>query len=118
MKLSGSKSLQNREIAREAIYLCVNNHRRVGLKTVAAIEEVTPHLGISPRQVRRLFFNEDPAPMGAEERHRIISGVVKAHFWLARQLREWASDLERQAGEQERRETIAWQNDTSPKQFG
>jgi hypothetical protein len=56
--------------------------------------------------------------MGAEERHRIISGVVKAHFWLARQLREWASDLERQAGEQERRETIAWQNDTSPKQFG
>jgi deoxyinosine 3'endonuclease (endonuclease V) len=111
---SRSKSLQNREIAREAIYRCVNNHRRIGLKTVAALDQVTPYLGIARRKVHGLFFNEKPAPMSAEERHRIIDGVVKAHFWLAQQLRDWADQIEAETYQFEARERAAWQGDTSP----
>ncbi len=110
---SRSKSLQNREIAREAIYRCVNNHRRSGLKTVAALDVVTPYLGISRRRVHGLFFNEKPSPMGAEERHRIIDGVVRAHLWLAWKLRDWADQIEAETHELELRERTAWQDDTS-----
>ena len=112
--MSGSKSLQNREIAREEIYRCVNNHRRTGLKTAAALEQIAPYLGISRRQVHRLFFNEDPAPMGDEQRHKIVTGVLKAHLWLTQQLRDWADEIERddaRAAERERR--IIWRDDTS-----
>ena len=107
------KSLQNREIAREAIYKCVNNHRKTGLKTMAALEEMAPHVGVSQRRIRSLFFNEDIAPMAAAERHQILNGVANAHFWLARQLRAWADEIEAETKQQQERERNAWLNDIS-----
>ena len=80
---------------------------------MAALEEMAPHVGVSQRRIRSLFFNEDIAPMAAAERHQILNGVANAHFWLARQLRAWADQIEEETKQQQERERNAWLNDIS-----
>lgn len=96
---SRSKSLRNREIAREAVYRCVTRYRRVGLKTAAAITLIAPFLGVSPRRIHDLFFNQAPVPMTDSMRHSIRVGVANALRHRATQLRDWANEDDDEAWE-------------------
>lgn len=111
---SRSKSLHNRELAREALYKCVRQHRAQGLKTAAALEHVAPIVGITGRKARSLFFNENIGPMSDAERHGIRMGVVRAGRRLAAQLRELADQIDAEATTEEQSEGALWQSDISP----
>lgn len=98
MKMSCSKSLQNRELAREALYLCIAEYRaRDHGKTDTLLDKVAPFLGISRRKAHTLYFNQTVAAMGGEERHRIRMGVARGLRDLARRVRLWCSIMEAKA---------------------